>query len=268
MFANRTVLIAETFDGQHRSLAKCLEERGAKVRLCDRSKISIEIGAVKYSPSIIVADCCMCGWEETLAFAKKLREADIEPIFYNIYTYEDNETIRVLLDDASFVNISAPYSAEAVCEDMIARLNAIPINVVKFKEQAHKSVSELLISLGITPRSVGYDYIRYMVGVLLFTDRNRILRTYQLYDMAARRYNMPLDKFNKTRQSIERSVRISIGSGWKRATPADKQRYFPDNATIDKKPSNTEFITGIADIVLEQFADAFDKYYSTRDTDK
>lgn len=266
MLAKKTVLIAEDFEGQHSKLAGCLREHGARVELCNSENISLEIGAVKYSPSIIVTDCCLCGWQEALSFADKLRESDIRPLFYNIYTYEDSETIRILLDNNNFVNISLPYSAEAVCEDMLKRLEAIPINAAIFKDEIHKSVSELLIALGITPRNTGYDNIRYIICYMLL-EGGKGLRTYELYDKAAEKYNGAPESSAVSRQSVERSIRISVSSGWKRSSRETRLRYFPQFESEGRKPSNTEFLKRTAELIEERYSEAFRKYYDLKKAD-
>lgn len=52
----------------------------------------------------------------------------IYPIIYNIYTYDDTETIRILLDYDDILHILMPYDAKNVCHYMLDKLKRIPVD--------------------------------------------------------------------------------------------------------------------------------------------
>lgn len=95
MLTDYSVLISESYDGQHKLLTEELKRNGTKVHICGDTEIELEIGAVKYTPDVIVIDCCKLGYKKLLHFREILHEDDIHPIIYNIYTYDDTETIRI-----------------------------------------------------------------------------------------------------------------------------------------------------------------------------
>lgn len=122
MLTDYSVLISESYDGQHKLLTEELRRKGTKVHICGDTEIELEIGAVKYTPDVIVIDCCKLGYKKLLHFREILHEDDIHPIIYNIYTYDDTETIRILLDYDDILHILMPYDAKNVCHYMLDKL--------------------------------------------------------------------------------------------------------------------------------------------------
>lgn len=62
MLTDYSVLISESYDGQHKLLTEELKRKGTKVHICGDTEIELEIGAVKYTPDVIVIDCCKLGY--------------------------------------------------------------------------------------------------------------------------------------------------------------------------------------------------------------
>lgn len=114
MLTEYSVLISESYDGQHKLLTEELTRNGANVHVCGDSEIELEIGAVKYTPDVIVVDCCRIGYKRLLSFREKIHAGNIRPIIYNIYAYDDAETIRILLDYDDILHILMPYDAANV----------------------------------------------------------------------------------------------------------------------------------------------------------
>ena len=54
MLTDYSVLISESYDGQHKLLTEELKRKGTKVHICGDTEIELEIGAVKYTPDVIV----------------------------------------------------------------------------------------------------------------------------------------------------------------------------------------------------------------------
>lgn len=82
MLTDYSVLISESYDGQHKLLTEELKRKGTKVHICGDTEIELEIGAVKYTPDVIVIDCCKLGYKKLLHFREILHENDIYPIIY------------------------------------------------------------------------------------------------------------------------------------------------------------------------------------------
>lgn len=52
MLTDYSVLISESYDGQHKLLTEELKRKGTKVHICGDTEIELEIGAVKYTPTL------------------------------------------------------------------------------------------------------------------------------------------------------------------------------------------------------------------------
>ena len=52
MLTDYSVLISESYDGQHKLLTEELKRKGTKVHICGDTEIELEIGAVKYTPDV------------------------------------------------------------------------------------------------------------------------------------------------------------------------------------------------------------------------
>ena len=52
MLTDYSVLISESYDGQHKLLTEELKRKGTKVHICGDTEIELEIGAVKYTPDL------------------------------------------------------------------------------------------------------------------------------------------------------------------------------------------------------------------------
>ena len=55
MLTDYSVLISESYDGQHKLLTEELKRKGTKVHICGDTEIELEIGAVKYTPDVLTA---------------------------------------------------------------------------------------------------------------------------------------------------------------------------------------------------------------------
>lgn len=166
MLTDYSVLISESYDGQHKLLTEELKRNGTKVHICGDTEIELEIGAVKYTPDVIVIDCCKLGYKKLLHFREILHENDIHPIIYNIYTYDDTETIRILLDYDDILHILMPYDAKNVCHYMLDKLKRIPVDPDILRQNISKEIHRIITSTGINRKHSGYDHIYYIYSFL------------------------------------------------------------------------------------------------------
>lgn len=102
-------------------------------------------------------------------------------------------------------------------------------------------VTNVLHAMGIPTKLKGFMYIREAVIMTMedYSITEKITKT--LYPVLA-------EKHNTTPSAVERSIRHAITVGWDRGNPEVLIEYF--GYSIDAKagkPTNTEFITLIAD---------------------
>ncbi len=256
MFSKYTILIAEDFEGQHELLANELKKNNTEVFICQNKDINLEIGAIKYSPEIIILNCCLLGYQKTVSFIERLKSNGIHPVFYNIYTYEDSEIIGQLLDSGSVISISVPYSAPAVCEHIMQRLEELPLDIPAFKEMVHKAVSDFVIATKVSPNSDGYSYLVDCIFNMLMNYHGKVSLKSQLYPETA-------EKYDKNVHCIEHSIRTAINSAWKKLSDEDKRKHFPVCAESGVKPTNSVYIAQAVELIKEKYMDIFIKYYKT-----
>lgn len=227
MLTDYSVLISESYDGQHKLLTEELKRKGTKVHICGDTEIELEIGAVKYTPDVIVIDCCKLGYKKLLHFREILHENDIYPIIYNIYTYDDTETIRILLD-----------------YDIL-------------KQNISKEIHRIITSTGINRKHSGYDHIYYMIFLLIFKYNGKKVQIGELYKDIEKQYG-------KSTAAIERSTRSAIVSGWEKMKPVDKQMLFESCLANGTKPTNAMYINTIALYIKHLYNDQLEMYYKNK----
>lgn len=257
MLTDYSVLISESYDGQHKLLTEELKRKGTKVHICGDTEIEPEIGAVKYTPDVIVIDCCKLGYKKLLHFREILHENDIYPIIYNIYTYDDTETIRILLDYDDILHILMPYDAKNVCHYMLDKLKRIPVDPDILKQNISKEIHRIITSTGINRKHSGYDHIYYMIFLIIFKYSGNKVQIGELYKDIEKQYG-------KNTAAIERSTRSAIVSGWEKMKPVDKQMLFESCLANGTKPTNAMYINTIALYIKHLYNDQLEMYYKNK----
>lgn len=202
MLTDYSVLISESYDGQHKLLTEELKRNGTKVHICGDTEIELEIGAVKYTPDVIVIDCCKLGYKKLLHFREILHENDIHPIIYNIYTYDDTETIRILLDYDDILHILMPYDAKNVCHYMLDKLKRIPVDPDILRQNISKEIHRIITSTGINRKHSGYDHIYYMIFLLIFKYNGNKVQIGELYKDIEKQYGKSTAAIERAQQEV------------------------------------------------------------------
>ena len=70
MLTDYSVLISESYDGQHKLLTEELSTQRVQRSIYGDTEIELEIGAVKYTPDVIVIDCCKLGYKSFCIFVR------------------------------------------------------------------------------------------------------------------------------------------------------------------------------------------------------
>lgn len=94
---------------------------------------------------------------------------------------------------------------------------------------------------GIPANIVGYEYVRYAI-IITVKDASYISA------MIGRLYTDVASKFETSAGSVERSIRSAVQVAWENSSTKTKKKYFGD-MDLKKKPSNGQFIAGIADAI-------------------
>ena len=107
-------------------------------------------------------------------------------------------------------------------------------------------VTRVMLELGMPAHLRGYHYLRE--AVCLSADNVELVGsvTKLLYPEVAKLYHT-------TNEKVERAMRSVIEVGWERGNKELYQEIFGYSATDGKKrPTNSEFVLGIADYVLHR----------------
>ena len=117
------------------------------------------------------------------------------------------------------------------------------VTELKSTVEMERSVSELMLELGIPAHLRGYYYLREAV-LLSASDMELVGSvTKLLYPVVARRYRTTL-------QRVERAIRHAIEVSWERGNPEVFEELFGfSRLTGSVRPTNSEYIARIADKV-------------------
>lgn len=104
-------------------------------------------------------------------------------------------------------------------------------------------ISEILVEIGMPSHILGYRYSVYAIKIAVETPDIIDAITDKLYPGVAEHYGV-------TAIRVERSIRRGIECAWDRCDLDVIEKYFGNTISINKgKPTNSEFIARIADIV-------------------
>lgn len=109
--------------------------------------------------------------------------------------------------------------------------------------ELEKYVTKIMLGLGVPVHLGGYRYIREAI-LISITDMEAVNRvTKYLYPEIAEMYNA-------TPVKVERAIRTAIEASWARGCRGVMKEIFGySSASGQKRPTNSEFIAGVADRV-------------------
>lgn len=111
-------------------------------------------------------------------------------------------------------------------------------------------VTQVMLAVGIPANIKGYQYIRE--GILLSMEDMEMVNyiTKMLYPSIAKRYKT-------TSSRVERSIRHAIEVAWERGKMENMEKIFGYPVDFQKeKPTNSEFIALVADMLRLETADS------------
>ena len=111
-------------------------------------------------------------------------------------------------------------------------------------QEVNSITSELLYNIGILPHLFGYKYIKEAISYMVnnqgeYKPLNKVL------------YPLIAEEFGTTSDRVERSIRNAIKSAWKKNRNFDKSIVKESGILemFDKKPTNSQFIVALFDLV-------------------
>ena len=136
--------------------------------------------------------------------------------------------------------VKSPYSATALAE-RIGELCTVAEERSEMKPESGCVVSGILLALGLRTKLDGFRYCRD--GIRLLAEQPGLPMTKRVYPAVGKTWGV-------SGQAVEKSIRAVIASAWENRNEAVWRMYFPamPNGRLSR-PTNTEFLTRIADAV-------------------
>jgi two-component system response regulator (stage 0 sporulation protein A) len=111
-----------------------------------------------------------------------------------------------------------------------------------------EEIETILTEIGVPCHIMGYSYTACAVNLVIEDSRNLIDITTQIYPTVA-------EKYDTKASGVERAIRYAIECAWDRTDIDVIEKYFGNTISITRgKPTNSEFIARIANIVKRRIA--------------
>ena len=195
-----------------------------------------------FLPDLIILDMTLPG-VDGLSLIQKIRQGPDKPAILATTRFVSD----YILEAASQIGVDymmvKPCSQEAIA----ARLE----HLARYRDpelaaqpDLRVMISNLLLYLGISTNRKGYTYLRE--AITLYRSDPAQSMTKELYPAVGERCNA--DAFQ-----VERAIRSAIEKAWLNRNEQAWRRYFqPGCGTPLHKPTNSEFISRLADALLVQ----------------
>ena len=229
------LLIAEGTEGFRVALTEAL--RGAyRVRSCGEGNEALEqIRA--FRPDVVILDLMLPGLDG-ITILERAVASGVHPMVLATTFYHNEYVLDALQQLGVGYVMVKPCDIHAT----IARLGDLSQRLrqpVVARPDPKVHVSNLLLALGVPTKLNGYGYLRE--AVLLMAEDPKQSITKELYPAVAA-------ACSGDRKNVERSIRSAIEKAWRNRDENLWKLYFPiDGTGITRRPTNSEFITRLAD---------------------
>ena len=212
------------------------------VRTCDDGEAALEL-ARTFVPDLLVLDLTVAGMDG-LSLVQIITQTRSKPIilattrFLSDYVLEASSRIGIDYMMVKPCNIRAVVTRMA---DLVTSRNPR----AQARPDPKVSVANLLLALGIATNNKGYTYLREAIPIYAKDPQQAI--TKELYPAVAKLCGSSVDQ-------VERAMRTAIERAWKRRDDQIWRLYFtPQSDGSNKIPSNSEFISRLADLLIRQY---------------
>jgi len=131
---------------------------------------------------------------------------------------------------------------------LLARISA-PIDITQAPASLEARITHTLNMLGVPAHIKGFHYVRKAIAVTIENDDSISAVTKIIYPYVAKIYST-------TPSRVERAIRHAIEVAWNRCTAEILQTIFDYFINCEnRRPTNSEFIAGIADHLRTQSLD-------------
>lgn len=248
-----TIMIAQDYEGQHALLEAQLRSAGIGFNVCNNTEIDLSISTIRFKPDIIILNASRLGFQAVKAiYDEAVRET--QPVeFVNLYTYEDQQELKMLIELGIEHNYPIPYDPVKIVSFLEGLRNSAPINLEDFIQRISDRIDSFMSSLNPSKRQRGNIYIREAVLILLFENRFKASFHSNIFPRIAAKYST-------TPRSVEHSIRIAINSCWESQSKSRIIELMGSPVSDCKRPSSCTFISALAQHFIRDNGKYFDLF--------
>lgn len=229
------LLIADAGEDFRQALAERL--RGTyRIRVCKEGQETLEM-ILAFKPDILVLDMMLPGLDG-ITILDEAHRAGFRPMVLATTRLPSDYLIRSAERlEVSYLMVK-PCEVKATADrlqDMTMHLHTPAVT----RPDPRTEVSNILLALNFSTKLRGYAYLREAIPE--FMNRPGQSVTKELYPLVGK-------LCDASGSQVERSIRSAIEKAWERGDKQVWRLYFrPDAQGVLNRPTNTEFITAIAD---------------------
>lgn len=249
---NIKVLLADMNDGLFPSLAEAMSADGCMELMAVATTGSETLRLCEeLQPDVLLLELVLPELDG-LAILEKLKEKGSCPLVIFLTDFATPLAVSMAAEAGAAYFLSKPCPAEIIIERIrfFASLLSEEMNRVETEKHREKqnltaASAELLRDLGISAQLKGYHYLLEAVSATVQNGGELQMVTKCLYPAIAKRYST-------TAARVERSIRHAVETGWSRGDPELLRACFGCSIVPDTRPTNSQFIAGLAWHLLEK----------------
>lgn len=205
------------------------------IRICRTGKEARELFGT-FRPDVMVVDL-MLPELDGLSLIQQIREAGFRTQILATTRFHNDYVLRTLSRLGVGYLMVKPYDIQAAA-DRIRDLTEPVAPGIPARPDLKTAVSNLLLQMGIPTKLRGYGYLRE--SIVLYMRRPGQMMTKEIYPEVGKICDASADQ-------VERSIRSAIEAAWEyRNETVWGQFFLPGKADILRRPSNTVFISTLA----------------------
>ena len=192
--------------------------------------------------------------EQPIRLIENLRKEENSPLIFIIKSQKDimpNRKLEEMADGFFYQPLDINLIVDEITEKSKNKIET-KLSKESYDRKIHNYISNILNNLCVTPNYNGYTYLREAIKISLNEPISSRGFSTKIYPHIAK-------KFGVSVASIERNIRTAINKSWDRASTEIKSDMFGLFAANKQwKPTNSEYILIIADMINREFGDMLD----------
>lgn len=211
------------------------------VKTCGDGQSALEL-ARSFGPDLLILDLMISG-VDGLSLVQLITQIRGQPLILATTRFLSD----YVLEAASRIGIDYMVVKPCNIQALVGRLADLVDSRnpgIMARPDPRVSVANLLLAMGFATNNKGYTYLREAIPIYAEDPQQAI--TKELYPAVAKRCGGSADQ-------VERAMRTAIERAWLRRDEHIWKLYFtPLPEGEIKKPSNSEFISRLADLLIRQ----------------